>query len=229
MSRTTLDRLSGLALILAFALSLAGGLLHPVVEHQSHSVVSMGAPVFPFAHLLIFIGGALLLVGLPAAYARIAGRAGILGLLGYGLYFLANATFIQFFTGYEAFVTPALAADHATHHLADMGGVITSSPAFAALQGVGGIAYMLGLLLLGIAVARSGALPRWTGVLLAIAPVLLLLPIPELPVVTGLIIELPRGLAVAGMGYALLAGGRDGARVPSAGGDEARPVHSPAA
>lgn len=225
MSRTTLDRLSGLALILAFALSLAGGLLHPIVEHQSHSVVSMGLPAFPVAHLLIFLGGALLLAGLPAAYARIADRAGALGLVGFALYFLVNATFIQFFMGYEAFVAPALAADHATHHLADMGGAITGSPAFAALQGVGGPIFMLGLLLLGIAVARSGVMPRWAGVLMAVSPVLLLLPIPELPLVTGLIIELPRGLAVAAMGYTLIAGARAAAPLPA---DEPRPAHGAA-
>jgi hypothetical protein len=225
MSRITLSRLSGIALILAFALALTGGLLHPVPDHQSHSIASMELPAFPLAHLLIFIGGGLLLIGLPAAYARIAPRAGVLGLLGFGLYFIVNATFIQFFTAYEAFVAPALAADHARHHLADMGGGITAAPAFAALQGVGGAAYMLGLLLFGIAVARSGALPRWVGVLLALAPVFLLLPIPEAPILTGLLIEVPRGLPIAAMGYALLVG-EQSARVA---GEEARPAHSPAA
>ena len=62
---------------------------------------------------------------------------------------------------------------------------------------------MLGLVMLGIAVLRSRVMPRWTGALMAVAPVFLLLPVPEAPVVTGLLIELPRGLAVAGMGYTL--------------------------
>jgi len=228
MSPTTLNRLSGLALILAFALSLTGGLLHPVLDHQSHSVTTIGQPIFPLAHLLIFVGGALLLVGLPAVYARIAERTGILGLIGFALYFLANATFIQFFTGYEIFVAPTLAADPTTHHLADMQGALTSAPAFAALQGIGGIVYMLGLLLLGIAVARSRTLPRWSGVLMAIAPLLLLLPIPDVPVLTGVIIELPRGLAVAAMGYTLLVSAGSVMRRAQAEGDEAHHLHSPA-
>ena len=63
--------------------------------------------------------------------------------------------------------------------------------------------YMLGLVLLGIAVARSRVMPRWTGALMAASPIFLLLPIPEAPVLIGLLIELPRGLAVAGMGYTL--------------------------
>jgi hypothetical protein len=34
-----------------------------------------------------------------------------------------------------------------------------------------------------------------------------LLPIPEAPILSGLLIELPRGLAVAGIGYTLFARG----------------------
>ena len=83
---------------------------------------------------------------------------------------------------------------------------------------------MLGLLLLGIAVVRSGSLPRWAGVLMAIAPVLLLIPLPELPLVTGLIIELPRGLAVAAMGYALITGERKTVVASLAADNEARQV-----
>lgn len=215
MSRTTLNRLSGLALILAFALSLVGGILHPVIDHQSHSVISLGQPIFPLAHMLIFFGGALLLIGLPAVYDRIAARTGILGLVGFSLYFLANATFIQFFTAYETFIAPTLAADAATRHLVAPDGAILAAPPFAVLQGIGGIVYMLGLLLFGIAVARSRTLPRWFGVLMALAPVILLLPIPEAPILTGLLIEVPRGLPVAAMGYALL-GGERAAPAPTA-------------
>jgi hypothetical protein len=50
-------------------------------------------------------------------------------------------------------------------------------------------------------------MPRWTGALMAASPIFLLLPIPEAPVLTGLLIELPRGLAVAGMGYTLFVRG----------------------
>ena len=92
MSNATLDRLSGLALMGAFVLSLTGGLLHPIVGHESHSTASISHPGFPAAHLLVFLGGALLLAGLPGLYARIAPRAGILGLAGFTLYFLASAT-----------------------------------------------------------------------------------------------------------------------------------------
>lgn len=203
MSRKTLYRLSGLALMAAFIFSLTGGLLHPIVGHESHSVASMSHPGFPAAHLLVFLGGAFLLVGLPGLYARIAPKAGILGLVGFALYFLANATIVQGFAAHEAFVAPVLASDPATSGVLGPGGAFASSAPFALLQGLGGVALMLGMLLLGISIVRSGIFPAWAGALLAAAPVLLLAPVPETPVLTGLLIEAPRGLAVAAIGYAL--------------------------
>src|ERR671916_1616306 len=209
MSHTTLERLSGLALIAAFALSLAGGLLHPIVGHESHSAASISHPGFPVAHLLVFLGGAFLLIGLPGLYARIAPRAGVLGLVGFALYFIANATIVQGFAAYEAFVAPVLAADRATSGALEPDGALASSAPFALLQGLGGAALMLGMLLLGISIVRSRMFPVWTGALLAAAPVLLFVPVPETPVLTGLLIEAPRGLAVAAIGYALFNRRRD--------------------
>jgi hypothetical protein len=109
----------------------------------------------------------------------------------------------SFVSAYEAFIVPVLATEPTTSDLVAPGGAISSSAPFALLQEVGGLAYMLGLVMLGIAVLRSRVMPRWTGALMAVAPVFLLLPVPEAPVVTGLLIDLPRGLAVAGMGYTL--------------------------
>jgi hypothetical protein len=203
VSHETLDRLSGLALMGAFVLSLTGGLLHPIIGHESHSAASIAHPGFPVAHLLVFLGGALLLVGLPGLYARIAPRAGILGLVGFTLYFLANATIVQGFAAYEAFVAPVLASDPATSGALEPDGALASSAPFALLQGLGGLALMLGMLLLGISIVRSRVFPAWAGALLAAAPVVLLVPVPETPVLTGLLIEAPRGLAVAAIGYAL--------------------------
>jgi hypothetical protein len=91
MSTSTLTRLSGLALMAAFALALTGGILHPVVGGDSHASFSLTQPLFPTAHLLIFLGEICLLFGLPGLYASIAPRTGLLGLLGFVLYFFANA------------------------------------------------------------------------------------------------------------------------------------------
>lgn len=207
MSTTTLTRLSGLALMATFALALTGGILHPVIGGDSHAAPSLAQPLFPTAHLLVFLGEICLLFELPGLYASIAPRTGLLGLFGFVLYFFANATLASFVTAYEAFIVPVLAADPATSALVAPGGAIPSSAPFAVLQGVGGLVYMLGLVLLGIAVFRSGVMPRWMGALMAASPIFLLVPVPEAPVLTGLLIELPRGLAVAGMGYTLFVRG----------------------
>jgi hypothetical protein len=207
MSPTTLTRLSGLALMLAAALSLAGGALHPVIEGESHGAAALARSGFAVAHVLLYSGGIALLLGLPGLYARIAPRAGVLGLAGFALSFVTTATLATFLPAYEAFVASVLAADPATRDLVAPGGVVPSSTPFVLLQGVGGPLYMLGLVLLGSAVFRSRLLPRWAGALLAAAPIFLLLPVPETPLLTGLLIELPRGLAFAAMGYALVATG----------------------
>jgi hypothetical protein len=197
MSTTTLTRLSGLALIAAFALTLTGGILHPVIGGDSHAAPSLAQPLFSMAQLM----------GLPGLYACIAPRTGLLGLFGFVLYFFANATLASFVSAYEAFIVPVLAIDPATSALVAPGGAIPSSAPFAVLQEIGGLVYMLGLVVLGIAVFRSRVMPRWTGVLMATSPIFLLLPIPEAPILSGLLIELPRGLAVAGIGYTLFARG----------------------
>jgi hypothetical protein len=207
MSTTTLTRLSGLALMAALALALTGGILHPIIGGDSHAAPSLAQPLFPTAHLLVFLGEVCLLFGLPGLYASIAPKTGLLGLLGFVLYFFANAILASFVTAYEAFIVPVLAADPTTSALVAPGGAIPSSAPFAVLQGLGGLVYMLGLVVLGVAVFRSRVMPRWTGALMAASPIFLLLPVPEAPVLTGLLIELPRGLAVAGMGYALFVRG----------------------
>src|ERR687893_2551722 len=152
MSTTTLTRLSGLALMAAFALALTGGILHPVIGGESHAASSLAQPLFPTAHLLVLLGEICLLMGLPGLYASIAPRTGLVGLLGFVLYFVANATLASFIPAYEAFIVPVLAAEPATSGLVAPGGAIPSSEPFALLQGVGGLVYMVGLVLLGIAV-----------------------------------------------------------------------------
>ncbi len=178
-----------------------------MIEGDSHAAPSLAQPLFPTAHLLVFLGEVCLLFGLPGLYASIAPKTWLLGLLGFVLYFFANATLASFVTAYEAFIVPVLAADSTTSALVAPGGVIPSSAPFAVLQGLGGLVYMLGLVVLGIAVLRSRVMPRWTGLLMAASPIFLLVPVPEAPVLTGLLIELPRGLAMAGMGYTLFVRG----------------------
>jgi cytochrome c oxidase assembly factor CtaG len=87
---------------------------------------------------LVFLGEICLLFGLPGLYVSIAPKTGLLRLLGFLLYFFANATLASFVSAYEAFIVPVLAADSTTSALVAPGGVIPSSAPFAVLQGLGG-------------------------------------------------------------------------------------------
>ncbi|GAA0798287.1 hypothetical protein [Spirilliplanes yamanashiensis] len=204
MTNTSLHKLTGAALIGSFVLSLAGGVAHPIVDGQSHSVAALTAPASPWAQLLIYAGALLLMVGLPGMFVWLRPHVGRVGMIGIALYFLGNALSAQSHLVVEAFVAPAIAADPAARHLIASDGTIVDSPAFLALMLGGALVFQLGLVLTGIGLFRSGVVSRWVGVLVTGGALLTLVPLPEIPVVSGLIIELPRGLAVAIVGYLMI-------------------------
>ena len=117
----------------------------------------------------------------------------------------------------EAFVAPAIARDPAARHLISDNGEIIDSAWFTNFQLVAGGLLMLSLLLTGIGLYRSGVLPRWVGALMAGGAVLLAVPLPEAPVLTGLQVEFCRGLAVAAVGLLMIRAARTAATtVPAA-------------
>jgi hypothetical protein len=69
---------------------------------------------------------------------------------------------------------------------------------------VGGPVLLLGQILLGVAVIRSRSLPRWPGALLIVGGMLAPVPLPEIAALAGVLFELPRGLAVAALGWIML-------------------------
>jgi hypothetical protein len=206
--RSTLYKLSGAALIGSFVLSVAGGALHPIVGGQSHSVASLTAPASPYAQLLIYAGAVLLTAGLPAMFVFLAPRVGRIGIAGIVLYFLGNLLSVQGHLVVEAFVAPAIAKDPAARHLISSNGEIIASDAFIAFQIVGGMVFIAAMVLLGIGLFRSGVVPKWVGALLVAGAASLFFPLPEVPVLTGLHIEVPRGLAVAVVGLAMIRAAR---------------------
>lgn len=213
MDTTTLFRGSALCLVASFVLSLAGGVLHPIVDGRSHSVDSLLAPFSPEAQMLIYAGAVLLMLGLPGVYAWFRRDLGRLGFVGVLLYFVGNALSAQSHLVVEGFVAPAVAADPGARHLVpDDGSIIASAP-FVALQVVGGLVLVGGMLVTGAALVRSRTLPTWLGVLLLLGAVATFVPFPEVPVLTGLLIEVPRGVTVAVLGILVLRGLRrpDGA------------------
>lgn len=204
MTTTTLFRGSAWCLVASFVLSLAGGVLHPIVDGSSHSVDSMLAPLSPEAQLLIYAGAILLMLGLPGIYLWFREPLGRLGFAGLLLYFVGNALSAQSHLVVEAFVGPTLAADPGARHLVPDDGSIVASGSFVALQVVGGLVLVGGMLLTGVALLRGRGLPTWLGAFLVLGALATFVPLPEVPVLTGLLIEVPRGLTVAALGVMVL-------------------------
>ncbi|MET0187839.1 MAG: hypothetical protein ABW212_02500, partial [Pseudonocardia sediminis] len=208
MTRQRLLVLGGYALIASFLLSLAGGMLHPVVDGRSHSVAALTAPGTPWGQLLIYAGALALMFGLPAAYSWLGPRVGVLGFAGFSLYFLGNALSAQAHLVVEAMVAPEIA--RRAPELVPDDGSIVASPLFGTVQLTGGLVLMAGLLVMGIALVRQSVVPRWIGATAIAGAVLLATPLPEVAVLTGVQVELLRGITVAALGVYMIRAVRAG-------------------
>ncbi|MBL0746989.1 hypothetical protein [Nocardioides baculatus] len=204
MTTTTLYRLSALALIMSFVLSLLGGVLHPVIDGQSHSVEVFLAPRSPWAQYLIYAGAVFLMLGLPGGYLFFREELGKLGFVGFTTYMVGNALSAMAHLVVEAFVGPTLAADPQGRHLVSDTGEIFDATSFVVLQAVGGLIFVFGLILIGIALIKAGGIPSWIGIMLVLGVLPLFVPFPERAVVAGLIVEVPRGLMVASLGILMI-------------------------
>ena len=212
-SKRALFTITGAALAGSFLFSVAGGAAHPIHAGEAHTTSTFTDPVFPYAHLLIYLGGLLLMVGLPGAYVFLAPAVGRIGRAGLALYFVTNAIVVLGGLMFEGFVAPAIARDPAARHLLGPDGSLDSAGLFTALQTVGGLLFLVSWVLVGIGLYRGRLLPRGVGVLLVVGALLLFAPLPQVPVLTGLLIELPRGLAVGAVGLLMI---RSVRRAPAA-------------
>ena len=136
-------RWSGLLLIVGVALLVAALTI-------ASSTPEMSQQLPPLANALLFISSILLLLSLPAMYARQADAAGWLGLIGHALLQTGILLFIVVSAPpllYSSFDLPF--EDNLTAFLL-------------------GIALTFGLLLTAIATLRAGVFPRWAGILLLV-------------------------------------------------------------
>src|SRR5215218_9398483 len=109
MTSSQLFRISGLVLLV--------GAIAFIVHIVARSVITAGANPATFTkeglwvpiNILGVIGAALVLLGLPATYARMAGPIGVLGLVGVVLIALAWLFFGVFLSLYSVLVAPWLA------------------------------------------------------------------------------------------------------------------------
>ncbi|MCH1868999.1 hypothetical protein [Nocardioides sp. CFH 31398] len=203
MSPRTLTRASGAALVVQFLLCLAGGVLHPVVEGRAHSAEALTAAGGPVALTLLLSGTVLLVVAFPAAIAHLAPHVGRVGTVAAIGHLVALVVVVVPHLAVELMVAPVLARDAGAVHLIDPTDSIVDAPVFLASQALGGLVMMGCLAVLGVTVVRS-ALPSWIGWSMVAALVVLFVPLPALPVLMGLQIEVPRGLALAGVGVLVL-------------------------
>ncbi|MGV9743913.1 hypothetical protein ACWDTG_03250 [Rhodococcus zopfii] len=222
-----LFRLSAIGVVVAFVLNLTGGLLHPVVDGNAHSVESLTSGFSPWAQMLLLAGTIIQLAALPGVYAWVAAKAGPAGLIGFVLLYTSLMLVTLTHLTVEAFVSYELAADPETAHLVPADGSLFPSTAFTVLQTASGLTFMLSMIVFGVSLLRTAAVPRWIGAIMTAGGVVLLLPLPELPGVSGLVIELPRGLAFAAIGVLILRA--DGRRPASAAPSGSRRAGDPLA
>ncbi len=143
MVKTTI-RGSGLALV-AGALLLGAAI----------AMVSLGLPgrfPTPLVSSILLVASILLMLALPAMYARQSEAAGWLGLVGYVLLEVGNVLLIVYAA--EPLFTPQIK------------GLGESAAAFFL-----GIALLLGFVLTAVATLRAAVYPRWSGILLLAAGV----------------------------------------------------------
>lgn len=197
METTTLRRLSGIALVLAGPLCLLGGLLHPVVDGDAHGTEALLAD-HAVGSVALLLGEMLLVLGLPGVYAWLAPRLGVTGLVGFVLYVAGNVLSAIPHLVIMGFAGKALAEQH-PEAVAD-NDMILPGDAFAAEQVATGLMFMVGLLLIGVALLRTRTLPKWIGVIGIIGAAAPFLPLPVVEVLTGVQIELFRGALVVVLG-----------------------------
>lgn len=196
MSTANLIRWSGLTSLLSGVLYIVGAILHPVGEDLSAVNDSNWIP----AHLIYWVSILLLHFALVGLYLRQAEQAGWPGLLGFVLALIGTAL-VGSILIYVSTVLP-LIADEAPAIFDEA----ATPPDF--LLPVFVLGFGLGWILIGIVTIRSGALPRWAGLMLIVGVILFVISESEsleenpahILVTVG---DILFGLGMAWIGYAL--------------------------
>jgi hypothetical protein len=149
----------GVALIAAAVLMVVATLLHPSRETATTIVAS--EPRLVAAHVAYTVAWLLVLLGLAGLYAAQRGQMGPLGLVGFLTAFAG--TYLIAVTGNFGFLAPVLAKQSPA--VLDS---INQYVPVVIINGLAAILFMIGYVLFGVAMIRTAALPRWSGVLVAL-------------------------------------------------------------
>jgi hypothetical protein len=134
--------------------------LHPSRETATTIVAS--EPALVAAHVVYTLAWLLVLLGLPGLHAAQRGGMGRLGLAGFLI--ACTGTYLIAVTGNFGFLAPVLAKQS----LAVLDPVNQYTPVLI-VNGLAAILFMIGYVLFGIAMIRTATMPRWSGVLVAVA------------------------------------------------------------
>jgi hypothetical protein len=149
------------------------------------------------------------LFGITGLYARHVEQTGWLGLIGYVLLTIFYAV-VMCFTFTEPLILPLLTGvapefvESVLGMISGTGGPMDLGP-LPTIWSLISVAYLLGLLLFGIAIFRANILPRLAAGLLAISGPLAILMVTLLPHQFERYAAIPMGVALAWLGYALWA------------------------
>lgn len=203
MTRTTPDlaRVAGLCAVAAGVLFIAVQINHPVVDLSlvttTEWTVRQGTKI---------VMAVLSLIGITGMYLRQVRRIGWLGLLGYLLFAMGYLVMLSSEVIGIA-VLPTIAAS-APGYVSDVIAAATSGPVhgdiglMAPLSSLGGVGFLGGGLIFGIALVRAGVLARWAAVLLSLGAVATAT-IPLLPQLNQRLFAIPPSVALIGLGWSL--------------------------
>lgn len=202
ITNTTLTRAAGIA-------AVVGGLLYIGVQinHPHLDLAFISTTEWKVRQALKLLFAALSLAGITGMYLHQVKRSGVLGLIGYLV--LATGFVLMFATEAIGVVVLPSIARTSPGYVTDVlavavpGGHATGDIGlFGQLSALGGVTYLAGGLVFGIALFRAGVLARWAAALLAIAAVATLA-IPLLPHVNFRLFAIPTGVALVGLGSSL--------------------------
>jgi len=201
ITTTGLTRVAGLAAITAGLLFIGVQINHPPVDLALVTTTEWAV------RQSMKIGFSVLaLIGITGMYLPQVKKNGVPGLIGY---LILSAGFLTMLAVEVAglVIIPAI-ANSAPGYVSDILAVATNGTPvgdiglFTTFSLLGGITYMAGGLVFGIALYRANVLARWSSLLLAVATPLSLA-IPLLPMINQRWFAVPTGLAMIALGYSL--------------------------
>ena len=203
--------------------AMAAGIIFAGIQpiHPPDVIASVNTSAFlmitSFKTVMCLFG----IFGVTGLYARQVEKTGWLGLAGYLLLITFYAVQMCFAFA-EPLILPLLTTVAPTFVESVMGmssgaGGPMNLGAFATVYALLPIAYLLGLLLFGIATFRANILPRWAAGLLAFSGPLAIIMVQLLPHQLERLAAVPMGIALAWLGFALFSERREQASVLVAG------------